>query len=242
MSNLFESVLSDAKGVEEKILGPDYDYVKKIKSPEQLGISDDGNLSTLVRDIDGLIRYTEVLVTGDGASTTGEPLGNKFFLQTGQKCKDVATGEEVTRHVYIDNVPNGSIPFITSAFGAKFTTFEGLIPGAMSSVTSINPFAMMQSFLSGGVPDCKSVTLEVVNNNNMKSLETHFLTLVDINNLEGFENNNSLQTSTIHGNTKFIGKKDDERYYHKPQFHAQFAFIILSIIGVFLLYKLMRKR
>ena len=35
MSNLFNEVLTNAKGVEEKLLGPDYDYVNKIKKPDE---------------------------------------------------------------------------------------------------------------------------------------------------------------------------------------------------------------
>ena len=33
MSNLFQDVLKDAKGVEEKLLGPSYPYYKNIKLP-----------------------------------------------------------------------------------------------------------------------------------------------------------------------------------------------------------------
>jgi hypothetical protein len=49
----------------------------------------------MANNIDGLIQYVQVLVTGGGASTTGGPLGNKFFLQTGGKCSDVKTKQEV---------------------------------------------------------------------------------------------------------------------------------------------------
>ena len=87
MSNLFEEVLKDAKGVEEKLLGPSYPYYKNIKTPSEIGMTDKGTLNALGKDIDGLINYVEVLVTGKSkASSTGGPLGNKFFLQTGAKC------------------------------------------------------------------------------------------------------------------------------------------------------------
>ena len=97
MSNLFEEVLKDAKGVEEKLLGPSYPYYKNIKLPNEIGMSDKGTISALGKDIDGLIQYVEVLVTGNSkASATGKPLGNKFFLQTGAKCLDTKTDEQVT--------------------------------------------------------------------------------------------------------------------------------------------------
>ena len=87
MSNLFQEVLNDAQGVEQKLLGPTYPYYKNIKTPSQIGMSDRGTLQQMGRNIDGLIQYVQVLVSGkSGASTTGGPLGNKFFLKTGAKC------------------------------------------------------------------------------------------------------------------------------------------------------------
>ena len=89
MSNFFEEVLDDAKNVEEKILGPDYEYWKQIKSPGQMGMSTKGTISTIAKDVGGLINYVELLVTGTGgASKTGKPLGDKFFLKTAATCKD----------------------------------------------------------------------------------------------------------------------------------------------------------
>lgn len=79
-SNLFQDVLKDANGVQTKLIGPDYPYYKNIKSPSQIGMSSDGNLAALGRDVNGLISYVELLVSGGGkASATGKPLGNKFF-------------------------------------------------------------------------------------------------------------------------------------------------------------------
>ena len=70
--NFFKEVLDDVKGVEERILGPDYQYWKQIKSPSQMGMSTNGSISTIAKDVGGLINYVEVLVTGKGkASATG---------------------------------------------------------------------------------------------------------------------------------------------------------------------------
>ena len=122
MSNLFQEVLTDAQGVEERLLGPTYPYYKNIKTPTEIGMSDKGTIEQMGKDIDGLIQYVELLVTGDSkASTTGGPLGNKFFLKTGAKCAAIdkcsdpnsdSTCEQTDRFIYIDNVPSGNIPFI----------------------------------------------------------------------------------------------------------------------------------
>ena len=116
MSNFFTDALTDVNNLEARLLGPDYKYFKFIKPPDEMGMSADGSLGTLANDIGGLIGYVELLVTGGGkASRVDGPLGNKFFLQTGAKCNDLATNNKVTRSIYVNNVPDGSIPFISAA-------------------------------------------------------------------------------------------------------------------------------
>ncbi len=134
MSNVFQEVLNDAQGLEEKLLGPTYPYYSNIKTPTEIGMSDKGSLAAMGKDINGLIQYVTLLVSGNSqASATGGPLGNKFFLQTGAKCKDTATEEEQDRYIYVDNVPDGSIPFISQGMGVNFSEFRGLIPGTMGN-------------------------------------------------------------------------------------------------------------
>ena len=181
MSNVFQDALSDVNELQEDLLGPNYNYPDQIKSPGQLGMSSKPSFNALSKDIAGLIGYVQVLVTGQGkASKTGKPLGTKFFLKTGGKCKDIKSGELVQRYVYIDNVPDGTIPFISSGLGVNFTTFRGLIPGIMSNVGKVNPFQILQSFVMGSNPDCQSITLETIDAKNKVSKETHFVATLDI--------------------------------------------------------------
>jgi hypothetical protein len=185
MSNIFEEVLDDVHKVEEKYLGPDYPYYKFIKTPSELGMTDEGSISALAKDIDGLVNYVELLVTGkSNASATGQPLGNKFFLQTGAKCTDKATGQDVDRFIYVDNVPEGNIPFISSGLGVNFSEFKGLIPGAVSDLNVLNPFTVFQAFLSGGKQDCQEITLETIDTYNNRSTQTHFVSLIDLKNMD----------------------------------------------------------
>ena len=127
MSNFFQEVLADAKSVEQEILGPDYEYWKQIKSPSEMGMSTNGSISTIASDVAGLINYVELLVTGTGgASKTGGPLGNKFFLKTPATCKDKASGEIVDRYkgTYVEEV--------LDMFRAPFTRSRLIVkqPGA----------------------------------------------------------------------------------------------------------------
>ena len=248
MSNIFQEVLTDAKGVEEKLLGPDYPYYKNIKMPSEIGMSSDGSLSALGNDVDGLIAYVELLVSGKSkASTTGNPLGNKFFLKTGAKCKDVQTNEQVDRYIYVDNVPAGNIPFISSGLGVNFTDFKGLIPGSMSNMNVLNPYGILQSFLSGSVPDCQSLTMETIDVNNNSSTETNYVTLVDIQNMDPciFSNGKNPVTGTGCKETFSMKKgvaENAEPFYKMPKDTvAQIYFASLAFLGVYVLYRLMEK-
>ena len=80
--------MSNPKG-DSSFLGPSYDYWKSVKQPKEMGMSPGFSLRTLATNVDGLLSYVEVLVTGGGnASVTGKPLGNKFFLKTTGKCSE----------------------------------------------------------------------------------------------------------------------------------------------------------
>jgi hypothetical protein len=243
MSNIFQEVLKDAKGVEEKLLGPSYPYYKNIKSPSEIGMTDKGTLNALGKDIDGLIAYVNVLVTGDGkASSTGKPLGNKFFLKTGGKCKDVVTEEEVERYIYVNNIPQGNIPFISSGLGVNFSEFRGLIPGTMSNLSVLNPFNILASFLSGSTPDCQELTMQTVDINNNKSSETHYVTLVDIKNMDqcSFDDKTNPITKERCRET-FATLAEEEEFYFPDDPIVKMYFAGLGIVTIFMLYRIMEK-
>lgn len=244
MSNLFEEVLQDAGKVQDKLLGPTYPYYKNIKEPSDIGMSDDGTLSALGKDIDGLIQYVEVLVTGKSdASSTGGPLGNKFFLKTGGKCVDSATNNQVDRYIYINNVPQGNIPFISAGLGANFSDFKGLVPGSMGNLNVLNPFAIMQSFLSGATPPCQELTLETIDINNNKSSETHYVTVTDVKNMDpcSFSDGKN-PVSGVNCKETFKGISTNAEPVQMPDDPvAQIYFASLAIVGIYIFYRIMKK-
>ena len=253
MSNLFEEVLADAQGVEEKLLGPTYPYYKNIKSPTEIGMSDKGTIEQMGKDIDGLVQYVELLVTGKSkASSTGGPLGNKFFLKTGAKCAAIdkcsdpneeSTCEQTDRYIYIDNVPNGTIPFISSGLGTNFSEFKGLIPGSMGNLNVLNPFAIMRAFLSGSNPPCKEITMQTIDINNNKSSETHYVTLNDIQNMSPciFDDKKNPVTGDTCKEAFQTGVSANASPVMSDDIMEQIYFISLSIIGIYILYRIMEK-
>lgn len=248
MSNMFQEVLSNAKAAEEKYIGPDYPYYKYIKSPSEIGMSGAGSLKQLGKDIDGLVNYVELLVSGGGkASATGKPLGNKFFLKTGGKCTDKATGQDVDRYIYINNVPVGNIPFISSGVGVNFSEFKGLIPGTISNLNAFNPMEMFQAFLSGSKPDCQELKMETIDIYNNRSTESHFVSLVDIQNMDPCifpDKKNPITKAQCRESFSNLNQTNNQCYtcYKIPKDPiSQMYFASLGVLGVYILYGIMEK-
>ena len=219
MSNYIQQAKDNVNQLSENILGPPYDYKSKIKTTRELGMSDKGDLPTLENDVRGIVGYMKVLIEGGGrASKVNGPLGNKFFMKTAMLCKDTATKKEVPRYIYINNVPNPPLP--------------GLIKGTTTGLEAINPFRIMGAFSDATTPDCKKVTLEVIDSNNRKSRETNYMTLNDIKYMrEGFETVDD--TDENEGIDDNVALPDD--------MFIQAYYVTLAAFGVYIVYRLMHK-
>lgn len=195
------------------------------------------SLGALANNVDGLLSYVEVLISGTGnASVTGKPLGNKFFLKTTGKCSETTaaqwkkereedaawdkayeevgnkegakqiTEDEATklknalndqkkqrdearakdkkivdRWIYVNNIPDGSIPFIASgADGRTFNDLRGLIPGALGNLGALSPVQLFNGFTAGTYPDCAEISLQTVDNDNVRRSENRHVALVEM--------------------------------------------------------------
>lgn len=217
--NFFQDALKDLNGLQQDLLGPDYEYWKQVRPPNEIGMSSDGNIPALSRNIAGLVDYVQILVGGGGsASRVNGPMGNKFFLKTGAKCIDKQTGRKVDRFTYVNNVPDGQIPFISQGLGGmSFSAFEGLVPGALGDLNVLNPFAMFQAFMMGNFPECQALTMQTIDANNNSAQETQFVATTDIQNMNPcwFSNNQNPVTGqgcqqAFENMTKNAGKTNPE--------------------------------
>jgi hypothetical protein len=157
-----------------------YSYINNIKTPDEMGISNKGNSDTLNSDISSLAQYVNLLISGNStASKITAPFGNKYFLKTAQQCNDNSTNSLQDRYIYINNAQKGSpIP----GLGSMYNQFNGLIPSAIKSVNSLNPFSI--SLMSNSTPTCQKISLETIDSNNKKSLESNYVSLVDIESMD----------------------------------------------------------
>ena len=64
MAGFFDKISSGVGNLEKKFLGPTYNYAKQIKTPNEIGITSKGTMDALGADVQGLIAFTEILVSG----------------------------------------------------------------------------------------------------------------------------------------------------------------------------------
>jgi hypothetical protein len=236
-------------------LGDDYPYQNNIKMPSSLGMNDRGTMSQLGTNIKGVIEYSKLLVTGNSrASVTGGPLGNKYFLKTGAQCKATDTcksGQEgcqdVDRYIYINNVPGGNIPLISSGMGVNFTEFRGLIPGAMENLNVLNPMAIFRAFKDGANPPCQMLKMQTIDNNNNHSSESHYVTIADIKSMDPCW---FCYTPEYKCTNPVTGKKCKSAFTNLSESEAvpmssdpldQLYFAGLAGIGIYVFYRIMEK-
>jgi hypothetical protein len=146
----------------------------------------------------------------------------------------------------VDNVPTGNIPFISAGLGVDFSVFKGLIPGAMSDLNVLNPFTILQSFMSGSMPKCQSLTMETINNLNVSSNETQYVTLTDIQNMDPCTFSNGSNPITGKGCVEVFSnyektKTNGMKIGLPKDLTIQLYIASLTVVGVYILYKLMQK-
>ncbi len=160
MGDFFKDIAGGVEKVQAGFLGPTYNYAKQIKAPAELNMSGDGNMEALANDVAGLINYTEVLVSGKSrAQRTSGPLGNKFYLKTGGQCKS-SDGQLHDRWLFVNNVPTGTIPFISTLTGSAMGEMRGLVPGTIENLGELNPLALFGGFMQGTNPKCRKLGLK----------------------------------------------------------------------------------
>lgn len=156
-----------------------YPYQNYIKSPSQLGSSTSGSSDTITNNIVALGSYVNLLMEGSSkAQTTGnQPLGNSYFYNTGGTCT-AADGTTQNRYIYINNIPSGSIPLISSNSGVNFSQFRGLVPGILEDLSYMNPTELLSAFDTN--TDCQEITMNINDNNNVSSTQSYYVINDDI--------------------------------------------------------------
>ena len=149
----------------DKALGPSFDYLQTIESPEKKRVGTDGTMSQVVTNATAIFGYVDNLIVGP-------KVGNQFFKDTGGMCRlpgtkdkdgnDKGDGEVVPRSSYTNNKLGGDDA--AAVLGPSFqkavagSGFDGIIPGAGGDLAAMNPLKIMNGLVLDGVPPCQPWT------------------------------------------------------------------------------------
>jgi hypothetical protein len=212
-----------------------YPYHKYIKSPTDLGASSKGNLTALGNDVNAIMAYVDVLVSGKSKAQSVSPLGNKYFMKTGATCT-APDGSDQPRYVYINNIPSGAIPLISSATGANLTEFEGLVPGALEDMSYVNPIKLFTAFSKG--TDCQQITMGVRDIQNNQTTESQYVLNDDIAEYNSCWFNERVNPVTKRPCVEAMTTKPRVQLYDTS---VQMYATCIGVVGIYILYSLLRK-
>ena len=154
-----------------------YPYAKYILPPSSLGASTAPTISALSNDVGALIAYVQVLTSGNSRAQAVGPLGNKYFENTGGTCKD-AQGNSHKRYVYYNNIPDGTIPFISSAMKTDTSSSKGLVPGILQNIGDLDPTKLFTAFEKQTT--CQKIKMPIRDINNNTREEEQYVVDSDI--------------------------------------------------------------
>jgi hypothetical protein len=209
-----------------------YSYHENIKPPDSLGASPKGDLTSLGNNIKALTGYVDVLVSGNSKAQRVSPLGNKYFMNTGTTCKDM-NGVSQARYAYINNVPSGNIPIMSSAMGGDMTEFRGLVPGVLENMGYLDPTAIFTAFNADTT--CQEITMDTRDVQNQTATESRYVTQADIKGYDPcwFPNKkNPVTNAACSEGMQNMGFNGD------PVLHLYFA--LVGGLGVYLVYSFMK--
>ena len=217
MSNFFTKATCNPDELQNKLIGPRYSYSDHIRPPQEIGMSGKG--SAISANVHGLEAYVKLLFEGGGkASKAQGALGKQYFLVTGAKCKDKKSGQQVSRSLYINNIPSTKTA-LSSGMGMTFSKSSGLIPGILNDLESINPLGIFGAFMAGTNPDCIAITLPTRDANGTVGTDTKYLTVQDVKNMSPclFPGNKNILTkktgtNCIEGFQNISNESDDPFY------------------------------
>lgn len=246
------SFLTDArknsKEAEHKYLGHTYDYAEKIRTPHELGMGSEGSMGQLADNVSGLLGYVQILISGEGKAkknTKGSSLGNQYFLDTGTICSNInartPSEERVKRSIYINNVADGNVPFISNGSlpGVPTESYKGLVPGVMGNMAQINPTQVFSSILDGNNPKCQLVEMETIDVSGNKSTQSGFITNEDILNMPTSWFPNGIRPEVPENFSNF---NDDIDFSKMPNdIYIKMYYLSISILLLYIFIKAIRK-
>lgn len=174
---------------------------------------------------------------------------------TGSDSGSDSESSKPHRYIYVNNVPQGNIPFLSEGIDADVTEFRGIIPGLMSNLNVLNPMNIFKSFTLGPNPPCRPLTMQVIDASDNITFQTRHVLDEDIKEMDPclFINESFQRTSNpITGEvcreafqnlspSKYPNKFSHDISKMPNDALVQIYYICLAILALYLLLKLCKK-
>lgn len=144
---------------------PDYSFAEEMLPPSAIGVRYGDSFSQVYNNIRGVNYYVDVIGFGEGTGlnkgTPMQPLGIRYFMNTGFTCSNGAQ-----RYEYIDTVPKGDAlgEFVSKEIAAQgLPALRGLAPGmAEDAKIALNPIPLINAVMNDtGYCECELVKKQV---------------------------------------------------------------------------------
>jgi hypothetical protein len=143
--------------------GPDYSFADNIPLPGAIGVRQDPSIGAIVDSVAGTNYYLDVIAFGGRTffnKTDLQPMGLRYFLDTGMRCSNGATMSE-----YFDGVTKGDLlgTHVEEALAsAGLPGLKGLAPGMLESARdALDPRPIFAAVTATGYPVCQQVQCPV---------------------------------------------------------------------------------
>lgn len=209
--------------------GPfEYNYITKIKSPSEAGVTADGNVNALKKDVAALFNYADLLWTGSSNNgnlkTNKRTLGDAYFYETPQDCTIQGTNTSTKRFIYIDNVPKG---FISKS--------KGLLPGIIEDMGAFNPSRYISDVLPIQ-PECINVSLEVIDNNQNSEIKSHYMALSDVRQIDACNFPNKINPAFPSNDIKYKCQQGFKNINESIKSMSKYIYLIIFLMIIIFLF------
>jgi hypothetical protein len=121
-----------------------FKYSDYFENPAQKGVGSGGSFGQVKKNIDALIEYNELLISGPA-------MGNNYFIDSNVKCNNESTREckGKNKYEFVRNVPNGHMPcnLNLGLSDLGFPDLKGLVPGMMEDIADTNPMGIVNQLV-----------------------------------------------------------------------------------------------
>lgn len=143
--------------------GPDYSFADNIPLPGALGVRQEPSIGAILDSVSAVNYFSDTIAFGGRTffnKTDLQPMGLRYFLDTGMRCSNGATMSE-----YFDGVTKGDIlgTHVEEALAsAGLPGLKGLAPGMLESARdALDPRPIFAAVTATGYPVCQQVQCPV---------------------------------------------------------------------------------